>query len=55
MTMHICYYDHIGIVDEQINEFGVSFADGYAYFEVGEESRKIPATNIIHIYTNINE
>lgn len=52
MTLHICYYDEIGIVVEQIDEFGVSFGEGYAYFEVGEHSRKIPANRIIHIYTD---
>lgn len=52
MPLHIIYQDEIGILDEEITEFGVSFVEGYAYFEVGEESRKIPATNIIHIYTD---
>lgn len=51
MTLHIIYQDEIGIIDEQIDEFGVSFGEGYAYFEVGEHSRKIPANCIIHIYT----
>lgn len=51
MTLHIIYQDEIGIVSEQVDEFGVSFGEGYAYFEVGEESRKIPANRIIHIYT----
>lgn len=30
--MIITYRDELGIVEIRVNEFGISFADGYAYF-----------------------
>ena len=54
--LHIVYRDNIGIVSEQVDDYGISFGDGYAYFDVGNKTPKIPVTNIIEInIININE
>ena len=54
--LHIVYRDNIGIVSEQVDDYGISFGDRFAYFDVGDKSRKIPVDNIIEInIININE
>lgn len=43
----LTYRDALGEVVVWVNEWGIDFSDGYAFFTVGEEDYKIPMENLI--------
>lgn len=45
MKLMISYRDELGVVIEEVDEYGVSFVDGKAYFN----DKTIPMGNIIGI------
>ena len=47
--MAVTYRDEIGIVQVKVDEYGVAFSDGFAYFGDGENDYKIETKNIIEI------
>ena len=47
--MIVAYRDGVGFVTVIINEDGVSFQDGYAYFTSGARDYKIPTDHLMRV------
>ena len=47
--MYITYRDEVGQIVAHVNEYGISFCDGYAYFDTEDMTVKISTTSIISI------
>lgn len=48
--MTIYYRDSAGVIMAKIDEYGIQFLDGKAYFSIDEKAeRKIPIENIMQI------
>ena len=50
--MAVTYRDEIGIVQVNVDEYGIAFADGFAYFGDGETDYKIEMKNLVEIISN---
>ena len=47
--MYLTYCDHLGQLIVLVNG-SIDFCDGFAYFDVGDKTMKIPIDSIISIY-----
>lgn len=47
--MEITYSDELGGVVREVDENGVDFLDGFAYFTSGDKDYKIPMEDVVHI------
>lgn len=48
--MYLIYRDHVGMRMARVDG-SIDFCGGLAYFDVGEETLKIPITDILRICT----
>lgn len=44
--MTICYHDALGYVEVTVDEYGISFSEGYAIFSDGEHDYRIPVEHL---------
>ena len=47
--MIIAYFDKVGLIVRAVDENGISFADGKAYFSDGKTDYKVPVEHIDRI------
>ena len=47
--MVVRFRDNLGFVQVTVDEYGISFLDGYAYFGDGETEYKIEVENLTEI------
>lgn len=47
--MYITYRDELGLVLVEVDEYGIGFVDGLAYFGDGIRDYKIPVSSICEI------
>lgn len=47
--MYIVFRDELGLVSVPVDESGIQFTDGIAYFSDGEKTYKIPVANLVEV------
>lgn len=47
--MEITYRDELGVIVREVNEDGVDFLDGYAYFTSDDKDYEVLVEDVVHI------
>lgn len=48
-TVYIVFRDELGLVSVPVDEYGIQFTDGIAYFSDGKKEYRIPLTHLYEI------
>lgn len=49
-TMTISWRDNLGVICAEVDEYGISFLEGYAIFSNADDTQyKVPVGDLIHV------